>query len=95
MNRGTMPETDQAARWVARMDAGNWQAKEEAALQAWLDGLLLPLKQAQAWDETALADLHNLREFLWPLLAGALDVPDPAQRERLVVPLRKTLRRLP
>jgi hypothetical protein len=68
---------------------------DETALQAWLDRLLQPLKAAQAWDETALTDLHNLREFLWPLLAGALDVTDAAQRERLVLPLQKTLRRLP
>lgn len=68
---------------------------DEVALQAWLDGLLLPLKQAQAWDETALADLHNLREFLWPLLIGVLDVADAGQRERLLAPLQKTLRRLP
>ncbi|MDR7268274.1 hypothetical protein J2X20_000903 [Pelomonas saccharophila] len=68
---------------------------DEAAVQAWLNGLLQPLKSAQAWDETALTDLHNLREFLWPLLAGALDVTDAAQRERLVPPLQKTLRRLP
>jgi len=68
---------------------------DDAAVQAWLDGLLLPLKQAQAWDETALADLHNLREFLWPLLAGVLDMADAGQRERLQAPLQKTLRRLP
>lgn len=68
---------------------------DEAALQAWLDRLLQPLKQAQAWDETALTDLHNLREFLWPLLAGVLDVTDAGQRERLQAPLQKTLRRLP
>jgi hypothetical protein len=68
---------------------------DEAAVQAWLDRLLQPLKAAQAWDEIALTDLHNLREFLWPLLAGVLDVTDVAQRERLLVPLQKTLRRLP
>lgn len=68
---------------------------DDAALQAWLDGLLAPLKQAKAWDETAMTDLHNLRGFLWPLLAGALDVSDAVQRDRLVAPLQKTLRRLP
>ena len=68
---------------------------DAATWQAWLDHLLEPLKQARAWDETALTDLHNLREFLWPLLAGVLDVADAAQRERLQVPLQKTLRRLP
>jgi hypothetical protein len=68
---------------------------EEAAVQAWLDRLLQPLKTAKAWDETTLTDLHNLREFLWPLLAGVLDVADAAQRERLQAPLQKTLRRLP
>lgn len=68
-------------------DAGAWQA--------WLDRLLQPLKQAQAWDETALTELHNLREFLWPLLAGVLDVTDAAQRDRLQAPLQKALRRLP
>lgn len=68
---------------------------DAAAWQAWLDQLLAPLKQAKAWDETALTDLHNLREFLWPLLAGTLDVADAAQRDRLQAPLQKTLRRLP
>jgi hypothetical protein len=68
---------------------------DPAAWQAWLDQLLAPLKNAKAWDETALTDLHNLREFLWPLLAGVLDVADAAQREKLQVPLQKALRRLP
>lgn len=68
---------------------------DEAALQAWLDQLLQPLKAAKAWDEAALTDLHNLREFLWPLLAGVLDVADAGQRERLQMALQKTLRRLP
>ena len=68
---------------------------DAAAWQAWLDPLLLPLKQAQAWDETALTDLHNLREFLWPLLAGVLELPDAAQRELWLAPLQQTLRRLP
>ncbi len=68
---------------------------DDAALQAWLDGLLAPLKRAKAWDETAMTDLHNLRGFLWPLLAGALDLSDAVQRDRLVAPLQKTLRRLP
>lgn len=70
-------------------------APDAAVMQAWLDRLLDPLKQAQAWDETALTDLHNLREFLWPLLAAALDVTDAAQRDRLLAPLQKTLKRLP
>lgn len=68
---------------------------DDAAWAAWLDQLLQPLKQAQAWDEMALTDLHNLREFLWPLLAGVLDVKDAAQRDRLLAPLQKALRRLP
>jgi hypothetical protein len=68
---------------------------DEAAIRAWLDGLLQPLKQAQAWDEAALTDLHNLREFLWPLLAGVLDVADVTRRERLQLPLQKVLRQLP
>lgn len=29
---------DEAATWVARMDAGNWGDVDEAELQAWLDG---------------------------------------------------------
>lgn len=29
---------DEAAGWVARMDAGNWDDVHEAELQAWLDG---------------------------------------------------------
>ena len=67
----------------------------DAAWQAWLEALLQPLKAARAWDETALTDLHNLREFLWPLLAGLLDADDAALRDRLLPPLQKTLRRLP
>ncbi|MFZ2990097.1 DUF2785 domain-containing protein [Ideonella sp.] len=70
-------------------------APDAAATQAWLDQLLAPLKEAKAWDETALTDVHNLREFLWPLLAAVLDVKDAAERERLLVPLQQTLRRLP
>lgn len=68
---------------------------DDAAWTAWLEGLLQPLKAAQAWDETAFTDLHNLREFLWPLLAGLLDANDAALRERLLPPLQKALRRLP
>lgn len=68
---------------------------DDVALQTWLDGLLAPLKQPKAWDETAMTDLHNLRGFLWPLLASALDVSDAVQRDRLVAPLQKVLRRLP
>jgi hypothetical protein len=68
---------------------------DAAAVQAWLDQLLAPLQKAQAWDETALTDLHNLREFLWPLLAGVLDVSDAARRDALQAPLQKALRRLP
>ncbi len=68
---------------------------EPAAVQAWLDQLLQPLKQATAWDETALTNLHNLREFLWPLLAGTLDLPDAAPRDALQAAIQKTLRRLP
>ncbi|MDR7331568.1 DUF2785 domain-containing protein [Roseateles asaccharophilus] len=72
-----------------------WLKPDATAWQAWLDGLLAPLKQATAWDETAMTDLHNLRGFLWPLLAGVLDVPDTAQRDAWQAPLQKTLRRLP
>lgn len=68
---------------------------DAAAWQAWLDGLLEPLKRAQAWDETALTDLHNLREFLWPLLAGVLDLTDGPTREALQPALQRTLQRLP
>jgi len=68
---------------------------DAATWERWLDGLLQPLRAAQTLDETALTDLHNLREFLWPLLAGVLDVTDTARRERLMTPLQKTLRRLP
>jgi len=67
-------------------------APDAAAFQQWLDGLLAPLKQAKTWDEAALADAHNLREFLWPLLAGTLDLKDA---EPWTLALRQTLRRLP
>ena len=67
---------------------------DAAAWERWLDGLLQPLKDAKGWDQTALTDLHNLREFLWPLLASVLDLPDAAQRDKLLPPLQKALRRL-
>lgn len=65
-----------------------------AGWQAWLDALLRPLQEARQWDEAALTDLHNLREFLWPLLAGVLDLDDAARREAWLAPLQKALRRL-
>ncbi|MFG6433341.1 DUF2785 domain-containing protein [Roseateles sp. LYH14W] len=68
---------------------------DAAAWQAWLDGLLAPLQKAKAWDEATFTDLHNLRGFLWPLLAGVLDVADAEQRDKLQAPLQKTMRRLP
>lgn len=68
---------------------------DAAAWERWLDGLLQPLKRVQAWDEAALTDAHNLREFLWPLLAGVLDVGDATRREKLLAPLQKTLRKVP
>ncbi|MCE4535961.1 DUF2785 domain-containing protein [Pelomonas sp. P7] len=67
---------------------------DAAGWQAWLDNLLRPLQEARQWDEAALTDLHNLREFLWPLLAGVLDLDDATRREAWLAPLQKALRRL-
>lgn len=36
--KSASPIRDEAAGWVARMDAGNWDDVQEAELQAWLDG---------------------------------------------------------
>ncbi len=68
-------------------DAAEWQR--------WLDELVAPVMKAKALDETAWIDLHNLREFLWPLLAHVLDLQDVALRQRLQIPLQTTLRALP
>jgi hypothetical protein len=70
---------------------------ESAAFQAWLDGLLQPLTLARSLNDkpATMTDLHNLRGFLWPLLASTLDVADAAQREALQAPLQRMLRRLP
>lgn len=38
MNPRRDPMADEAALWVARMDAGDWGEHDESDLQAWLDG---------------------------------------------------------
>lgn len=57
--------SDEAARWTARMDAGDWSAQDESDLQAWLashpmhSGALL---QAQAaWISTDLELMEDAR----------------------------------
>jgi hypothetical protein len=38
--------------------------------------------------------MHNLREFLWPLMAGVLQVRDVAQREGWLKTIQGVLQRL-
>lgn len=66
MNGGAETEHDQAARWVARMDAPGWRAEDEAALNEWLDGapsrrgLLLQMQAAWlALDPPSVADRRH------------------------------------
>lgn len=77
----------QAALARSTLDAARWTA--------WLDRLLQPLAEAKALDLHALTQLHNLREFLWPLYVGINEQPDAALRERLLPGLAKALKRLP
>ncbi|MGM9481097.1 DUF2785 domain-containing protein [Roseateles sp. NT4] len=70
-------------------------AAHTAEWQRWLDELAAPAMKAKALDETAWTDLHNLREFLWPLLTQVLDLQDAALRARLQLPLQTVLRGLP
>ncbi|NCT82192.1 MAG: DUF2785 domain-containing protein [Comamonadaceae bacterium] len=51
------------AAQVIQLKAGT----DAAGWQRWLAGLLAPVLAARTLDETALTDVHNLREFLWPL----------------------------
>lgn len=68
-------------------DADGWQG--------WLDRLAAPVTQSKVLDETTLTNLHNLREFLWPLLAQVLELQDATLRARLQLPVQAVLRALP
>lgn len=71
----------------AELDAEAWTA--------WLMRLVQPLAEAKSLDTRSLTQLHNLREFLWPLYVGLNEQPDAGLRERLLPALAKTLKRLP
>lgn len=59
---------DEAAEWVARMDAGHWSDSDEAALQRWLAsdaaraGMLLRAQAAWLSIDQALADRRTIAE---------------------------------
>jgi hypothetical protein len=38
--------------------------------------------------------MHNLREFLWPLMAGVLQVPDAVLREAWLKSIQEVLQKL-
>jgi hypothetical protein len=61
---------------------------------AWLQAIAAPIEPAGAWDELCLARMHNLREFLWPLMAGVLQVQDAERREAWLKPIQVVLQTL-
>lgn len=62
--------------------------------QAWLDRLAAPIGAADPWNELRLTRMHNLREFLWPLMAGVLQVQDTARREAWLGAVQAALQKL-
>ncbi|MEO3692203.1 DUF2785 domain-containing protein [Roseateles paludis] len=61
---------------------------------AWLQAIAAPIEPGGVWDELRLARMHNLREFLWPLMAGVLQVPDAVLREAWLKSIQEVLQKL-
>ena len=65
-----------------------------AEWQAWLTRLLAARKPTQPASPAALAQTHNLKQFLYPLFASLSLSPDAAQRERLLQAVTSALKAL-
>ncbi|MBB2488023.1 DUF2785 domain-containing protein [Mitsuaria sp. WAJ17] len=61
-----------------------------AQVQAWLQAVLLPAR-GSTWDERRLRQVHNARQFLWPLYVGLQEQPDAGLRERALPAVRQAL----
>lgn len=75
--------------YLARRDtltAADWES--------WLTRLLATRKPTLPTSQAALAQAHNLKQFLYPLFASLTQSPDAAQRERLLPALTRALKSL-
>lgn len=64
-----------------------WTAEQ---VQAWLQGVLQPAR-GTAWDERRLRQVHNARQFLWPLYVALQEQRDAGQRDRVLPAVREAL----
>jgi hypothetical protein len=62
--------------------------------EAWLSRLVSARQPTQPASQAALAQAHNLKQFLYPLFAALSQSPDAAQRERLLPALIRALKTL-
>lgn len=74
-----------AARFALARSA--WSAEQ---VQDWLKAVLQPA-QGRTWDERRLRQVHNARQFLWPLYVALQEQRDAAFRERVLPAVRQAL----
>ena len=65
-----------------------------AEWDAWLTRLVATRKPILPMSQAALAQAHNLKQFLYPLFASLSQSQDAAQRERLLPAVTKALKAL-
>ncbi len=65
-----------------------------AEWEAWITRLLATRKPILPTSQAALAQLHNLKQFLYPLFASLNQSQDAAQRERLLPAVTRALKTL-
>jgi len=74
-----------AARFALGRSA--WSAEQ---VQAWLQAALEPAR-GSGWDARRLRQVHNARQFLWPLYVALQEQRDAGLRERALPALRQAL----
>ncbi|MGM9514861.1 DUF2785 domain-containing protein [Roseateles sp. DB2] len=74
-----------AARFALLRSA--WTAEQ---VQAWLQTVLQPTR-GTVWDERRLRQVHNARQFLWPLYVALQEQGDAGLRERVLPAVRQAL----
>jgi transmembrane sensor len=88
------PVKDQAARWLARKDGGNWSESDEAALQRWLESstahVVAYLRLEAAWKQ-----MGRLKSLGAGVPAGEVPSPDQWQLSPVFRSRDKASRALP
>lgn len=74
-----------AARFALARSA--WSAEQ---VQAWLQTVLEPARGG-GWDARRLRQVHNARQFLWPLYVALQEQRDAGLRERVLPAVRQAL----